>query len=95
MCYSAQILVDYRKFVRTFGAITDISEFARLFFERTEGISSAKIPKAMEDAFAEPQTDAEGAIKALIDKFNEQQTSKLEQDLFKRRKRLASPVALR
>ncbi len=32
MCYSAQIQADYRKFVRTFGAIIDIGEFARLFF---------------------------------------------------------------
>ncbi|WP_429473366.1 SOS response-associated peptidase family protein [Paraburkholderia sp. WSM4175] len=89
MCYSAQILADYRKFVRTFGAIMDISEFARLFFERAEGISRAKIPKAMEDAFAEPQTDAEGAIKAFIDRFEVEQTSKLQQDLFAQRKRLA------
>ncbi|CAB3784136.1 hypothetical protein LMG28614_01883 [Paraburkholderia ultramafica] len=89
MCYSAQILADYRRFVRTFGAIMDISEFARLFFERAEGASKAKVPKAMEDAFAEPQTDAEREIKASIDKFNREQASKLEQDLFKQRKRLA------
>jgi predicted helicase len=67
----------------------DIHEFARLFFERAEGVSKAKVPKAMEDAFAQPQTEAEGAIKALIDRFNAEQTSKLEQDLFKQRKRLA------
>ncbi|MFM0036252.1 SOS response-associated peptidase family protein [Paraburkholderia strydomiana] len=89
MCYSAQIQADYRKFLRTFGAIMDIGEFARLFFERAEGVSKAKVPKAMEDAFAEPQTDAEREIKAFIDKFNTAQTSKLEQDLFKQRKRLA------
>ncbi|RKT20328.1 putative SOS response-associated peptidase YedK [Paraburkholderia sp. RAU2J] len=89
MCYSAQIQADYRKFVRTFGALMDIHEFARLFFERAEGISKAKVPKAMEDAFAEPQTDAEGAIKALIDRFEAEQTSKLQQDLFAQRKRLA------
>jgi hypothetical protein len=89
MCYSAQIQADYRKFLRTFGAIMNIGEFARLFFERAEGVSKAKVPKAMEDAFAEPQTDAEREIKAFIDKFNTAQTSKLEQDLFKQRKRLA------
>jgi hypothetical protein len=50
MCYSAQILADYRRFVRMFGATMSIKEFARLFFERAEG-SKAKIPKAMEDAF--------------------------------------------
>jgi len=89
MCYSAQILADYRKFVRTFGALMDIHEFARLFFERAEGVNKAKVPKAMEDAFAQPQTEAEREIKALIEKFNAEQTSKLEQDLFKQRKRLA------
>jgi putative SOS response-associated peptidase YedK len=89
MCYSAQIQADYRKFVRTFGALMDIDEFARLFFERGEGVSKAKIPKGMEDAFAAPETDAEQRIKAFIDKFNRDQTNKLEQDLFKQRKRLA------
>jgi putative SOS response-associated peptidase YedK len=89
MCYSAQIQADYRKFVRTFGALMDIDEFARLFFERAEGVSKAKIPKAMEDAFAAPDTDAERKVKAFIDQFNRDQTAKLEQDLFKHRKRLA------
>lgn len=89
MCYSAQIQADYRKFVRTFGALMDIDEFARLFFERAEGISKAKIPKAVEEAFAVPETDGERQIKAFIDQFSRDQTTKLEQDLFKQRKRLA------
>jgi hypothetical protein len=89
MCYSAQIQADCRKFVRMFGATMDIHEFARLFFERAEGVSKAKIPKAMEDAFAEPRTDAEREIKTSINRFNAGQVPKLEQDLFKQRKRLA------
>ncbi|WP_341313574.1 SOS response-associated peptidase family protein [Paraburkholderia sp. IMGN_8] len=88
MCYSAQIQADYRKFVRMFGATMSIKEFARLFFERAEG-SKAKIPKAMEDAFSEAQSDAEREVKALIDRFNAEQVTKLEQDLFKLRARLA------
>ncbi|MGF6758283.1 SOS response-associated peptidase family protein [Paraburkholderia sp. GAS42] len=88
MCYSAQIQADYRKFVRMFGATMSLKEFARLFFERAEG-SKAKIPKAMEDAFSEPQSDAEREVKALIDRFNAEQVAKLEQDLFKQRTRLA------
>ncbi|SDR55099.1 Putative SOS response-associated peptidase YedK [Paraburkholderia fungorum] len=89
MCYSAQIVADYRKFVRMFGALMDIHEFARLFFERAEGISKAKVPKAMEDAFAQPQSETDAQIKTLIERFNAEQLSKLEQDLFKQRKRLA------
>jgi putative SOS response-associated peptidase YedK len=89
MCYSAQIQADYRKFVRMFGAIMDIGEFSRLFFERAEGVSKAKIPKAMEAAFASPQNDAEREIEAFIDRFNAEQSTKLEQELFKQKKRLA------
>jgi hypothetical protein len=40
-------------------------------------------------AFADPQTDAERGIKGLIDAFKVEQATKLEQELFKRRKRLA------
>src|SRR5258706_14098091 len=88
MCYSAQIQADYRKFVRMFGATMSIKEFARLFFERAEG-SKAKIPKAMEDAFSEPQSQEEREVKALIDKFNVEQVATLEQEGFKQRARLA------
>jgi len=88
MCYSAQIQADYRRYVKMFGAQMDIREFARLFWERGEG-SKAKLPKAMEDAFREPATDDERQIKAFIDQYNAQQATKLEQELFKQRTRLA------
>ncbi|SAL88657.1 hypothetical protein AWB74_08667 [Caballeronia arvi] len=71
-----------------FGAQMDIREFTRLFWERAEG-SKAKIPKAMEDAFREPQTDDERQIKTFIDWYNAEQATKVEQDLFKQRTRLA------
>jgi putative SOS response-associated peptidase YedK len=88
MCYSAQIEADYRKYVKMFGAQMDIREFARLYWERAEG-SKAKIPKAMDDAFRNPRTDDERQIKEFIDRYNADQATKLEQDLFKQRKRLA------
>jgi putative SOS response-associated peptidase YedK len=88
MCYSAQIRHDYNKYVRQFGADIDIKEFVRLYWERQQG-SKAKIPKAMDAAFADPQSDDERAIKAMIDAWDREQASKLEQELFKQRKRLA------
>ena len=88
MCYSAQIRHDYNLYVRQFGADIDIKEFVRLYWERQQG-SKAKIPKAMDAAFAHPQTDDERAIKAMIDAWDREQASKLEQELFKQRKRLA------
>jgi putative SOS response-associated peptidase YedK len=88
MCYSAQIRADYRKYMKTFGAHMDIEEFARLYFERDEG-SKAKIPKCIDDFFRDPQTDIERQIKDCISKFNAERTTRLEQELFKQKTRLA------
>jgi putative SOS response-associated peptidase YedK len=88
MCYSAQIRQDYAKFTREFGAVIDIKEFVRLYWNRSQG-AKVRIPKAMDAAFAQPQTDDERTIKGLIDAFDREQASKLEQELFKQRKRLA------
>jgi putative SOS response-associated peptidase YedK len=63
-------------------------EFVRLFWERNGG-SKAKVPKAMEAAFSDPRTDDERRVKALIEEFDAEQVTKLEQDLFKQRARLA------
>jgi putative SOS response-associated peptidase YedK len=71
-----------------FGAQMDIRQFARLYWERAEG-SKAKIPKAMDDAFRSPETGDERQIKEFIDRYNAEQATKLEQDLFKQRTRLA------
>jgi hypothetical protein len=88
MCYSAQIEADYRKYVHMFGAQMSIREFARLYWERAEG-SKANVPKAMDDAFSNPQTDEERKVNASIEKFNAAQLTKLEQELFRQRARLA------
>ena len=88
MCYSAQIQADYRKYVKQFGADIGIEEFVEIFWRRRTD-PRVKIPKAMEAAFADPSNDAERQIKASIDEFTALQTGRLEQDLFKQRKRLA------
>lgn len=88
MCYSAMVKADYKKYVQMFGAAMSIREFYDVFYRRAEG-GKLKVPKAMEAAFDNPQTEDERAIKALIDRFNAQQASKFEQELFKQRTRLA------
>ena len=88
MCYSAQIWADYRKFTKVFGAIMDVREFVRVFWERVEG-AKIKIPKAMEAAFADPQTEQERQIQSLIVAYGADQASTTEQELFKQTKRLA------
>ncbi|HEY5851069.1 MAG TPA: SOS response-associated peptidase family protein [Lysobacter sp.] len=87
MCYSAQIWADYRKFAKVFGATISIQDFVRLYWERSQS-GKQRIPKAMDAAFAEPLTDLQHEIKALIDAFNRDQTGRFEQELFKQRKRL-------
>jgi putative SOS response-associated peptidase YedK len=88
MCYSAQIWADYRRFTKTFGAVMDIKQFVDIYWTRRQG-SKVKIPKAMDAAFSDPRDSAERQIKALIDEFNAEQATVLEQDLFKQKKRLA------
>ena len=88
MCYSAQIWQNYRKYVRVWGADIGIKEFMRLYWDRQVN-AKMKIPKGMDAAFSDPQSDDERKIKALIDEFDGQQVAKLEQEIFKQRKRLA------
>ena len=88
MCYSAQIKADFKRFVRAFGARLDLQEFIRLYWEREQG-RAIKIPKAIDALFAQPQSEDEQRIKAMIDRFNQMQGAKLEEELFAQRKRLA------
>jgi hypothetical protein len=89
MCYSAQIWADYRKYVRMFGVRISIHEFVDLFWHRQNVDDKLKVPKSLESWFADPQTEEERQVKALIDEFNVGQAVKFEQELFKQRKRLA------
>lgn len=88
MCYSAQVWADYKKYVRAWGADVSIKEFYQLYWLRSQG-AKVRIPKAMDAAFAIPQNEDERAIKALIDAYDAQEASRLEQEIFKQRKRLA------
>lgn len=85
MCYSAQIVADYKKFVRLFGATVDLRAFAQLWLN--PGDASLLLPKAMEAAFAHPTSDGEAEIKALIDASTTAQKARFEQVLFKQKTR--------
>ncbi len=87
MCYSAQIRADYRTFVRLFGATLSIRQFVDLFYRRKK-FGDVKIPKAMEEMFAQPSSPQEQEIHALIQEHRAAQALKFEQVLFTQRKRL-------
>ena len=87
MCFSAIAVQSYKEFVRLFGATISYQEFYDLFWRRKHG-SKIKVPRAMEDAFAHPENDDERAIKALIDEHRQQETQRLEAEVFEQRTRL-------
>lgn len=87
MCYSAQIIDAYKQYVRHWGAEMSIHEFAKLY-----GFSFAdrrKVPKMIDQLFADPQTAEERALKQQIDQRNVELATEFEQELFKQRTRLA------
>jgi putative SOS response-associated peptidase YedK len=94
MCYSAQIWADYRRYVREWGAQIDIKRFVDLFWwkwnkdEVVRRRAKPNIPKALEQAFSDPQTDDERLIKQYIDEANERQALEWQQALFAQRARL-------
>ena len=88
MCYSAQIWSDYKRYVRAYGAELSLKEFYDLFWRRMDDVRM-KIPKGMKMPFAEATDGTDFEIRALIDRYAADQTVKLEQELFKQRKRLA------
>jgi putative SOS response-associated peptidase YedK len=88
MCYSAQIQSAYLKYLRETGAEMDIDQFAEIFGARMSD-PGIRIPRAVERWFDEPRNDAERKIKALIDEYRNAEITKLEQEVFAQKKRLA------
>ena len=90
MCYSGQVVAQWREFQRRTGAAIAIRDFLDLFVFRSQD-PRVKIPKAMEADFlrGEPLGDEEREIRALIEAWAARQITETEQELFRQRKRLA------
>ena len=86
MCYSAQIRADYTKFVRRYGATIDIKDFYRLYWLRQQD-GKAKVPRALDAAFLGDPATAE--LHPLIHAHASAEATRLEQELFAQRTRLA------
>ena len=91
MCYSAQIRQEYGLYVRLYGADITIGEFQVLYYER-DNDPRMKLPRGMDLAFLRDTSGAPAIaeIQALIRKHDAEQTSKLQQQVFAQRKRLAN-----
>ncbi len=88
MCYSAQIQAAYLQYLKRTGAEMDIDQFVEIFGARVAD-SSIRIPRAVERWFDSPRNEGEQRIKTLIDQQRAAEISKLEQEVFAQRKRLA------
>lgn len=88
MCYSAQIKAEYLQFVRHMGLHVSLREFVDLYWRRATD-ARLRIPKALDGWFAEPRSDEEREIAGLIERFEAEESARLEQELFRQRKRLA------
>src|ERR1700733_180857 len=89
MCYSAQVQSEYKKYVRYVGRdnALDIKAFFKKYWERLTD-SSVKIPKAIDTWFASDPDAHANNIRQAIAQWSEEQSTKLEQELFKQKKRL-------
>ena len=91
MCYSAQIERDYRKYLRVFGTEDPLSleDFIKKYWWRQHEFPSMKIPKAVDAWFSNPRDGDEQKLAAMVEAFNDGEITKLEQEVFKQKKRLA------
>lgn len=88
MCYSAQLVEQYRRYLRETGVRIDLEAFARLYGHQPLG-KRLKRPRAMDALFDEPQSAAEAALRDRIAEDQRAQGADWEAELFKQRRRQA------
>lgn len=86
MCYSAIVWTNFRKYQRHGGKLV-IADFEKLYFydEYKERRKKHRTPKGLDDAFDESTP----TVRAMIDQWQAEERTALEQEIFKQKKRLA------
>lgn len=88
MCYSARVKAAHHSYVKLTGARIDIEQFLELYGFRQQD-PGIRIARAVDHWFDEPETAGERKLHKLIVDHRKGETTKLEQELFALRKRLA------
>lgn len=88
MCYSSRIEADYRRYLREMGGQLSYQHFREIFWERSQG-KKIKVPRGMEEAFLAGDGPQDQEIAARIRAYREAEATRLQQDLFAQRARLA------
>jgi putative SOS response-associated peptidase YedK len=94
MCYSAQVVASYQKFVREFGAFLSIHEFFDLFVKKRADGGWSKIPKGMRDAFRKPVNEAGFELAKLVADGDRELGTSLQTEIAAQLERLAKAVAI-
>ena len=83
MCFSAQVMADYRKYVRKYGAKVSYGEFLQLLARRLAG-ERIYLPKALTDAFksSTPTDEVEAGCRDLVLAYEAAERPKWEAELF-------------
>lgn len=80
MCYSAQIVADYRKYVKMFGPDVDIGEFARILQgTRRERQRTGSLGRGC--GLMNSATEQERRFKRWIERYDAAQTTRIGQEL--------------
>ncbi|MFP3891184.1 MAG: SOS response-associated peptidase family protein [Ralstonia sp.] len=88
MCYSAQITADYKRFIREYGAVMSLDDFARMVQEYFDN-PKMRVPKAMTAPFLEsPETEEERKIAEILRARMAADEIELLQELGKQTERL-------
>jgi putative SOS response-associated peptidase YedK len=88
MCYSAKVLQSLRDYLRLVGARPDYPQITDIL-RRWLNDRAVRIPRGFERNFDRPQSPEEEQIRALIEQHHAAAVTKLEQEIFTQRKRLA------
>lgn len=88
MCYSAQVIQQFKRLSRHFGARIDYATVEKLFYRRLED-SSVRVARALEANFDAPTNLVEERIQSSIADYRTRQLTQWEQGLFAQKKRLA------
>jgi putative SOS response-associated peptidase YedK len=90
MCYSAQVIADWRQYAREHEATLTLHDFWSLYSQRLSD-PSIRIPKAIDAAFTReaPSSDLDAQLQCAIAQWKAQQIGTLEPEMFVQRKRLA------
>jgi putative SOS response-associated peptidase YedK len=88
MCYSAKLTQSLKEYLRLTGAVADLAQIETVLQGRlTE--RAVRIPRGFERNFDEPQSEHEQRIRSLLDQYRNESVTKLEQEVFAQKKRLA------